>query len=57
MKIELLSFTPDPEIMIASAARTCYDSPAKDLEQSRKMIRALAKAGHEAMIEHTKCII
>lgn len=57
MKIELLSFTPDPEIMIASAARTCYDSPAKNLEQSRKMIRALAKAGHEAMIEHAVATI
>ena len=52
MKIELLSHTPDPELMIANAATTCYDSPHKDLEASKKMIRALIKSGHEAMIEH-----
>lgn len=52
MDIELLSSTPDPEIMIANAAKTCYDSPAKDLEHSQKMIRALIKSGHEAMVEH-----
>ena len=52
MKIELLSHTPDPELVIANCATTCYDSKPKDLEASRKMIRSLAKAGHEAMIEH-----
>ena len=52
MKIELVSNTPNPELTIAYAAKTCYDSPTKDLESSRKMIRALVKAGHEAMIEH-----
>ena len=52
MKIELISNTPNPELTIAYAAKTCYDSPIKDLESSRKMIRALVKAGHEAMIEH-----
>ena len=52
MNIELLSHTPDPELLIANAASTCYDSKPKDLEPARKMIRALIKAGHEAMIEH-----
>lgn len=52
MNIELVTYTPNPEITIANAARTCYDSPAKDLESSQKMIRALVKSGHEAMIEH-----
>ena len=52
MKIELISNTPNPELTIAYAAKTCYDSPTKDLESSRKMIKALVKAGHEAMIEH-----
>lgn len=52
MKIELVVHTPDPELTIACAAKTCYDSPAKDIEASRKMIKALVKAGHEAMIEH-----
>ena len=52
MNIELISHTPDPELTIANCATTCYDSKPKDIEASRKMIRTLAKAGHEAMIEH-----
>ena len=52
MNIELISHTPDPEIVIANCATTCYNSSPKDIEASRKMIRSLAKAGHEAMIEH-----
>ena len=52
MNIELLSHTPNPELLIANAASTCYNSKPKDLEPARKMIRALIKAGHEAMIEH-----
>ena len=52
MNIELIAHTPDPELVIANCATTCYDSNPKDIEASRKMIRSLAKAGHEAMIEH-----
>ena len=52
MKVELIAHTPDPELVIANCATTCYDSNPKDIEASRKMIRSLAKAGHEAMIEH-----
>lgn len=52
MKIELITNTPNPELIIANAARTCYDSPAKDLESSRKMIKAIIKSGHESCIEH-----
>ena len=52
MNIELIAHTPDPELVIANCATTCYDSNPKDIESSQKMIRSLAKAGHEAMIEH-----
>jgi len=52
MEVKLVAHTPDPELTIADAARTCYDSKEKDLEASRKMVRALIKSGHEAMIEH-----
>ena len=52
MNIELISHTPDPELVIANCATTCYDSNPKDIESSQKMIRSLTKAGHEAMIEH-----
>ena len=52
MNIELIAHTPDPELVIANCATTCYDSKPKDIESARKMIHSLAKAGHEAMIEH-----
>ena len=52
MKIELIAHTPDPELVIANAARTCYDSAQKDLESSRKMIKAIVKSGHESCVEH-----
>ena len=52
MDIKLVAHTPDSELTIADAARTCYDSKEKDLEASRKMVKALIKSGHEAMIEH-----
>lgn len=52
MNIELISCTKDAEFVIADAARTCYDSAQKELDAARKMIKALIKAGHEAMIEH-----
>ena len=52
MNAELVSVTKDAELVIADAARTCYDSAQKELESARKMIKALIKSGHEAMIEH-----
>ena len=41
MTIELLASTPNPELTIAHAASTCYDSKPKDLEPARKMIKAI----------------
>lgn len=52
MEIELVAHTPEPERVIANAARTCYDSKEKDLDASRKMIRAIVKSGHESCVEH-----
>lgn len=52
MQIDLIAHTPDPELVIANCATTCYDSKPKDIDASRKMIHSLVKAGHEAMIEH-----
>ena len=52
MTIELIASTPNPELVIANAARTCYDSKEKDLESSRKMIKAIVKSGHESCVEH-----
>lgn len=52
MDITLIASTPSPEEVIANAARTCYDSAPKDLEASRKMIKAIIKSGHESCVEH-----
>ena len=57
MTIEFIASTPNPELVIANAARTCYDSKEKDLESSRKMIKAIVKSGHESCVEHAKCIV
>ena len=52
MKITILEHTPNPELLIAKCASTCYDSVPKELEAARKMIKAIIKAGHESCIEH-----
>ena len=52
MKVEVIASTPNAETTIANCASVCYDSKPKDVEGARKMIRALVKAGHTAMIEH-----
>lgn len=52
MKVTILQHTPDPELLIAKCASTCYDSMPKELEAARKMIKAIIKAGHESCIEH-----
>lgn len=52
MKITILEHTPNPELLIAKCASTCYDSVPKELDAARKMIKAIIKAGHESCIEH-----
>ena len=52
MTIELLASTSNPELTIAHAASTCYDSKPKELEPARKMIKAIIKSGHESCVEH-----
>ena len=52
MTIELIASMPNPELVIANSARTCYNSKEKDLESSRKMIKAIVKSGHESCVEH-----
>jgi len=53
MNIELISFTPDPWRVIATAARTCYLSFNRQNEESdRKLIRQLIRRGHLSVLEH-----
>lgn len=52
MTINLITHTPNPEVVIAKCASTCYNSVPKELEKARKMISAIIKSGHESCIEH-----
>ena len=59
MKVKLLSHTPDPERLVATAAKLCYSS--SDIESLRdgltdekteSFIDMLASIGHESVLEH-----
>ena len=59
MKVELLSHTPDPERLAATAAKLCYSS--SDIsslrdgltpEKTESFIEMLASIGHESVMEH-----
>ena len=59
MKVKLLDYTPEPERVVAMAARLCY-SPvgAEELserlsdEQVRAMVEKMVALGHASTIEH-----
>jgi len=48
MKVEIISHTPNPEMIIEIAGRTCYQSQAGN----PAIIKNWIKAGHESVIEH-----
>ena len=58
-KVTLLTYTPDPEITIASAAKLCY-SPASidtvreglDEQKAAEFVDMLSSLGHESPTEH-----
>ena len=59
MKVKLLSYTNQAEVLCATAARTCYssDSPSKILEnvdagKAGKFIDNVVGMGHHSIIEH-----
>jgi thymidylate synthase (FAD) len=50
---ELLWITPDAELQIERAARTCYKSEDKmTVDSAAALITRLIKSGHHAMLEH-----
>lgn len=49
MTIQLISYTPDPEHVVANAARICYNSNSTD---DAKLIRLLINRGHLSPLEH-----
>ena len=59
MKVKLLSYTPDAEKLVATAAKLCYSS--SDIESLRdgltdekteNFIDMLVSIGHESVMEH-----
>ena len=59
MTVRLLTYTPNPEKVVAMAARTCYTSmPLSQLEENLtdeeviKMVTKLSDMGHESPMEH-----
>ena len=59
MKVELIRYTPEPEKVVAAAAKLCYsktgiDGILDDLESGKteKFLNILMDLGHESPIEH-----
>ncbi|MBE6929645.1 MAG: FAD-dependent thymidylate synthase [Ruminococcaceae bacterium] len=59
MKVSLIAYTPDPEMVVAAAAKTCYTTKTidelmdnLDEESAEQFIDMLGNIGHESPIEH-----
>ena len=60
MNVKMLTHTPNPEAVIASAARLCYSNASiddlmlktEDKEKTKEYIDMLMSLGHESPIEH-----
>lgn len=59
MKVKLLSYTPNPELLCAAAARTSVKSEGTstllekmDVETARKTLRRVIRYGHYSVLEH-----
>lgn len=59
MNVELLAYTPDPEKVVAAAAKLCYSASSVqnimkglDAEKTGRFLEMLMSMGHESPIEH-----
>ena len=59
MKVMLIACTPDPEKVVAAAAKTCYTSKSVeslyeglDTDEAERFVGMLSEIGHESPIEH-----
>lgn len=60
MKVELLTYTPEPEKLIAAAAKLCYSPSGIDdildgltPEKTESYVEMIAELGHNSVIEHS----
>lgn len=59
-KVRLVAYTPEPDRVVAYAARLCYSSKPPDVlweevadeEKRRKTIRVVVSRGHHSVLEH-----
>ena len=53
MRVDLLTITPDAEVLIEKAGRTCYMSQDRmNTESTEKFLRMLVSRGHTSVLEH-----
>lgn len=57
MKVTLLKYTPEPELTVALAAKTCHTKTVAEAmnlgeEDVRKIISVVLKSGHLSVLEH-----
>lgn len=59
MKVKLIAYTPNPEMVVAAAAKLCYSHAGVDdllegltEEKSKAFVEKLATMGHESPTEH-----
>ena len=59
MKVQLIAHTPEPEKVVAAAAKLCYSNAEIDTllegltpEKSKDFVTMLASMGHESPTEH-----
>ncbi len=59
MKVQLIAHTPEPEKVVAAAAKLCYSNAQIDTlldgltpEKSKEFVQMLASLGHESPTEH-----
>ena len=60
MNVKLINYTPEPEKLVASAAKLCYSSKADidslmqsiDTEEAEKFVEKLMSLGHQSPLEH-----
>ncbi len=57
MKVRLITYTPDPERVVAMAAKSCHTVETPDMEEMsdeeiKAIIRITRDAGHHSVLEH-----
>jgi len=52
MNVSLVTYTPEPEKVIAMAARTCYGSSDSSRVDVGSLVTKIINLGHESVLEH-----